>query len=105
MPADLPVAMQHKTRAFDCGDLGQLLVPVIDLANHYNNCPHSITTHTDCGAESPGGCIVWRAGADIPAGGEVCNNYHTAMLQDRSILQYGMLQVSGQHQRLVPEAS
>lgn len=81
-----------KTRAFDCGDLGQLLVPIIDLANHYNDCPHSITTHTDCGAESPGGCIVWRAGADIPAGGEVCNNYHTAMLQDRSILQYGMLQ-------------
>lgn len=85
-------ALQLKTRSFDCAGLGELLLPVVDLANHRNGCPHSITTYKDCGPLSPDGCMVWRAEEAVRAGEEVCNSYHPYMLQDRALLQYGMLQ-------------
>jgi hypothetical protein len=40
-----------------------------------------------------GQCIVWRAEEELQPGDEVCNSYK-ALLQDRSMLQYGFLQVS-----------
>jgi hypothetical protein len=41
-----------------------------------------------------GQCIVWRAEEELQPGDEVCNSYK-ALLQDRSMLQYGFLQVRG----------
>lgn len=94
-PIDLPVdfCLQVKTRIFGT-QFGQLMVPLIDLANHHNNCKHTITTHPTCEPASEDGCIVWKAGSDLAAGDEVCNIYHESMLQDRAVLQYGFLQVS-----------
>jgi hypothetical protein len=90
---------QLKTRSF-ATTLGELMLPVVDLANHHNGCQHSITTYADCrslttGDRLPGGCVVWRAEVPVPAGEEVCNSYHSFMLQDRALLQYGMLQMRG----------
>lgn len=41
-----------------------------------------------------GQCMVWRAEEDVATGQAVCNGYG-AGLQDRTLLQYGFLQVSG----------
>jgi hypothetical protein len=30
-----------KTRLFEFAGEGELLLPVVDMANHYNGCPHS----------------------------------------------------------------
>lgn len=37
-------------------------------------------------------CLVWVAGTFLPQGAEVCNNYK-AMTNDKTLLQYGYLQV------------
>eukprot|EP00775_Hariotina_reticulata_P003736 gene3736-3997_t len=61
-------------------DVGWVLLPLMSLAPHVNNCPH--TEHiTTCPA--PAGsvaaanqtCVVWVAGSDLAAGDQVCTNY------------------------------
>ena len=90
---DCALPVQLKTRAFDANGLGKLMVPVIDLANHRNHCPHTITANPNCGPKAPDGCMVWVAGENVPAGSEVCNGYVPFMPQDKAMLMYGMLQV------------
>lgn len=70
------------------------MFPLIDMANHHNSCKHTLITHPSCGPGLEDGCVVWKAGSDVPAGEEVCNMYHDNMPQDRAVLQYGFLQVS-----------
>ena len=72
------------------------MVPLLDMTNHLNGCPHTMDAPT--GGPCPPGsaakdCVVWQAGADIPAGSEVCYSYSGHMLQDQAVLQYGFLQV------------
>jgi hypothetical protein len=45
-------------------------------------------------------CLLWTARADVAEGEEVCNRYTDYLLQDRSLLQYGFLQVGEPHQWL-----
>jgi hypothetical protein len=55
-----------------------------------------------CRAGSKDLCVLWRAKAAVSAGEEVCNGYHEYMLQDRSLIQYGFLQVSGRQSWSTP---
>lgn len=82
---------QLQTRLFYFEHVGAMLVPVADMANHANACPHSISSPlvSTCGPDSQRGCVVWRAAADIPAGGEACYAYTRHMLNDRALLQVG----------------
>lgn len=57
------------------------------------DCPN-IHEEAPCPNEPQRSCIVWSAGAFLPRGAEVCNGYKW-MSNDRSMLQYGFLQVSG----------
>lgn len=88
--------LQLQTRLFYFEHVGAMLVPVADMANHANACPHTISgpLTSTCGLDSQRGCVVWRAGADIPAGGEACYAYTRHMLNDRALLQYFFLMVS-----------
>jgi len=121
------VAVQLGTRMYYLEGANALL-PVLDLANHVSNCPHShilepcdpaagfwqwqqklappplsptagsgvygpISSGSDTAGQAVSGqCIVWRAGAPLEAGQEVCNSYGQH-LQDETLLQYGFLQV------------
>eukprot|EP00775_Hariotina_reticulata_P010707 gene10707-10864_t len=94
---DLAYAMSLlETRTFAFADPdGELMVPLLDMTNHQNGCPHTINapTGSPCPPGSPAkDCVVWQAGADIPAGSEVCYSYSGYMLQDQAVLQYGFLQ-------------
>ncbi|KAF6258737.1 hypothetical protein COO60DRAFT_1090024 [Scenedesmus sp. NREL 46B-D3] len=88
---DLRYAMSLlMTRLFELGGDGLRLVPLLDMANHWNDCNH---THKPepCAPGSTERCVVWRAAKPLAAGEEVCN-FYKFMLQDRSVLQYGFLQ-------------
>jgi hypothetical protein len=37
----LLLCLQITSRMFDLDENGDVLVPLVDLANHYNDCPHS----------------------------------------------------------------
>jgi hypothetical protein len=92
---DLEYALDlFNNRMFDNGDEGGIMLPVLDMANHYNNCPHTIhgPEDTPCKPGSKDLCVIWRAEADVSAGEEVCYAYLSYMLQDSSLLQYGFLQ-------------
>eukprot|EP00878_Enallax_costatus_P017740 GHUV01018639.1.p1 GENE.GHUV01018639.1~~GHUV01018639.1.p1 ORF type:complete len:240 (+),score=26.52 GHUV01018639.1:261-980(+) len=82
---------QVTTRAFGT-PFGPLMVPLIDMANHHNNCKHTLAARITCGPDMEDGCIVWKAGSDLRSGEEVCLTYHKKMLQDMAVLQYGFLQ-------------
>ncbi|KAF8055289.1 hypothetical protein HT031_006815 [Scenedesmus sp. PABB004] len=80
------------TRLFAHGSRGELLIPLLDMANHRNDCPHTLSTEP-CPGDDARECLMWRAGDAVRAGGEVCNQYQH-LLQDRSVLQYGFMQAS-----------
>jgi len=65
------------------------LIPLLDMANHFNNCPNTHTTK-ECPKNPKAQCIFWEAGQPIKKGEEVCNSYG-GMWNDRSFLQYGYL--------------
>uniref|UniRef100_A0A383VR40 SET domain-containing protein n=1 Tax=Tetradesmus obliquus TaxID=3088 RepID=A0A383VR40_TETOB len=78
------------TRLIETGDDGLLMVPLIDMGNHRNDC-NNIHPVEPCRPGSSERCMVWRAGKPLAAGDEVCI-FYKFMLQDRSLLQYGFLQ-------------
>uniref|UniRef100_A0A383VSU2 SET domain-containing protein n=1 Tax=Tetradesmus obliquus TaxID=3088 RepID=A0A383VSU2_TETOB len=78
------------TRLFELGEDGLRLVPLLDMANHWNDCNHTHPVEK-CRPGSSERCVVWRAAEPLAAGDEVCN-FYKFMLQDRSVLQYGFLQ-------------
>jgi hypothetical protein len=55
------------------------------------DCPND-HVETPCPHDPDRDCIVWSAGAFLPRGSEVCNTYKW-MTNDKSMLQYGFLQV------------
>lgn len=78
-------------------------MPFIDMANHQNGCNHSIAlrpcdqlSEPSSSSSSQGAvnttqiCVVWKAGAYIAAGEEVCLSYGY-LLPDRAMLQYGYI--------------
>jgi hypothetical protein len=61
-------------------DMGWVLLPLISLAPHVNNCPHTehITdcpTPTNAAAGENQTCVVWVAGSDLAAGDQICTSY------------------------------
>lgn len=112
--------LQLLSRLFRFDDT-DVLLPIVDMANHDNACLHShlpepcdpelgrqqweedltpttLSNATGSGyynatAPRSGQCMVWRAEEFVAAGQPVCNSYKT-LTQDRALLQYGFLQVS-----------
>eukprot|EP00775_Hariotina_reticulata_P001661 gene1661-2004_t len=88
-----------ETRAITLAVAGERLLPVFDMSNHRNDCPHRLMSPQSIGP-CPGSskkktkqdCLLWTARADVAAGDEVCNRYTDYLLQDRALLQYGFLQ-------------
>lgn len=64
-------------------------MPLLDMANHKNNCPHS-NIFGPCRFDSNRECVYFTAGADLAAGDEVCF-YYGYLLPDRALLEYGFL--------------
>lgn len=76
-------------------------------ANHANGCPHRFVSPYTVGpcpahkgaskaaAKKAAGqeCVLWVAQAPVVRGEELCYGYSVWMPQDRSLLQYGFLQV------------
>eukprot|EP00775_Hariotina_reticulata_P001017 gene1017-1350_t len=60
------------SRMFDMDEEGEMLLPVVDMANHYNDCPHSVSTPegNPCQPGSEDLCVMWYAEIDVPAGEE-----------------------------------
>lgn len=76
------------TRCFG-SKLGCLLLPVVDMFNHYNLCK---TRHEldSCTKNASADCEIWRVGQDYKEGEEVCFGYG-GMFNDHSMVQYGFL--------------
>jgi len=80
------------TRHFAAPDgQGNLLIPVLDMANHKNNCPNKWGNVGKCPANKKKECLMFEAGEDIKKGEEICNSYG-GMWNDRAFLDYGYLQ-------------
>lgn len=79
-------------------------VPLLDMANHDNACPHRVVfgqcSVAGAGPLESGGsteeCAMLLSGTDIPAGSEVCL-FYGHLLMDRALLEYGFL--PGQQQQ------
>lgn len=66
------------------------MIPIIDMANHDNRCPHwHQLTNCEEGNEEKK-CFVWVAGKALAEGDEVCNTYGV-LRNDESLLQYGFV--------------
>lgn len=64
-------------------------LPLLDMANHNNNCPHG-NVFRPCHFDSSRECVYFAAGADVAAGQEVCF-FYGHLLPDRALLEYGYL--------------
>lgn len=104
----MPV-LQVVTRLINLEEGGHL-IPLIDMANHRQDCPkHHIdvvacdqvaTSNKSAASSSKDAstrvlnttrlCVIWTAGADLSAGDEVCRSYGY-LLPDRTFLQYGFI--------------
>lgn len=71
-------------------------LPLLDMANHDNACPH-YNVFRPCEFDSSRECVYLMAGADVAAGQEVCF-FYGYMLPDRALLEYGFLQQQPQLQ-------
>jgi hypothetical protein len=75
--------LQMGTRFFAPQDGGSylLMLPLLDMADHWNGCPHTYQagpcSSTQAGNGQEGGkrCVIWNAGDSVAAGAEVCNGY------------------------------
>lgn len=65
------------------------MVPLLDLANHQNSCPHWHKSDS-CPGNPSQRCIIWKAGGEVQRGEEVCNQYGY-MTNDEALLQYGFI--------------
>ena len=65
------LCMQLTTRTFYFDGAASLMIPLLDMANHVNHCPHDHEFVPDC-PDAPGQiCVIWRAGAAVKKGDEV----------------------------------
>jgi hypothetical protein len=81
-------------------------LPLLDMANHANNCPH-YNEFKPCAFDASRECVHFTAGADVAAGQEVCF-FYGYLLPDRALLEYGYLPQPTQQQQLeevVPQLS
>jgi hypothetical protein len=67
-------------------------LPLLDMANHMRHCPNYQVV-APCPSDEARRCVHWLAGSYLLPGQEVCTFYQF-MLNDRTMLQYGFLQVS-----------
>eukprot|EP00877_Chromochloris_zofingiensis_P014483 jgi/Chrzof1/9289/UNPLg00256.t1 len=65
------------------------MVPVLDMANHYNDCANRYR-RMPCPDDVFSTCIVFLAGDHISAGEEVCN-FYGYLTPDKALLNYGYL--------------
>jgi hypothetical protein len=64
-------------------------LPLLDMANHDNSCPH-FNEFGPCAFDGSRECVFFTAGADVSAGQEVCF-WYGHLLPDRAFLEYGFL--------------
>uniref|UniRef100_A0A383WBC6 SET domain-containing protein n=1 Tax=Tetradesmus obliquus TaxID=3088 RepID=A0A383WBC6_TETOB len=72
-------------------------LPLLDMANHDNACPH-FNRFEPCAFDSSRECVYFTAGAEVAAGNEVCF-YYGHLLPDRALLEYGYLPQQQQQQQ------
>jgi hypothetical protein len=77
----LLLPLQLTTRFIAFPKHGHFMIPLIDLANHQQDCPHTLIVGP-CPFSSSRQCALWKAGADLSEGEEVCFFYKVcAVLQ------------------------
>jgi hypothetical protein len=86
--ACLRCSPQVTTRYFGYNN-SSYMIPIIDMANHDNRCPHWHQL-TVCHEGSDKQCFVWAAGRALEEGEEVCNTYGV-LRNDEALLQYGFV--------------
>jgi hypothetical protein len=64
-------------------------LPLLDMANHDNTCPH-FNDFKPCAFDASRECVYFTAGADVAAGQAVCF-FYGYLLPDRALLEYGYL--------------
>jgi hypothetical protein len=76
-------------------------LPLLDMANHDNACPH-FNVFKPCAFDASRECVYFTAGADVTAGQQVCF-FYGYLLPDRALLEYGYLPQQQQQQKEVQQ--
>jgi hypothetical protein len=77
------------------GEEQQMLVPFFSNARYNSSCPHNTSVEpcpsSSSSSSSSGSpqCFIWQAGADLPAGAEVCA-LAPFLRDDQALLMYGL---------------